>query len=166
MSSRCHRHVIVDAARTLTFRSPSNCRGVAGALIRSDGMEQPHGSASGAGSTQAGPALADRNGLEQVHGDVVSVTVTADPGRDVLQRWDGLVAATPGTDVAQLSAWADVRRHAGFRPILALAEDADGPVGGALVLHRRLPALGSIGYLPLGPVLPAGGGGCAPPLPS
>lgn len=67
-----------------------------------------------------------------------------------------MVAATPGADVAQLSSWATVRRHAGFRSIFLMAEDTAGLIGGALVLHRRLPVIGSVGYLPYGPVLPDG----------
>jgi hypothetical protein len=68
------------------------------------------------------------------HADGVLVTVSANPGADALRRWDRMVAATPGADVAQLSSWATVRRHARFLPVFVLAEDATGLIGGALVL--------------------------------
>jgi hypothetical protein len=86
-------------------------------------------------------------------GDEVVVTVSARPKIDALRRWDLLVATTPRADVAQLSAWAQVRRRAGFTPIYVFAEKAGFLVGGALVLHRRVPGIGGIGYLPYGPVL-------------
>lgn len=81
------------------------------------------------------------------------VTTSAHPEIDALQRWDLLVATTPHADVAQLSAWARVRRQAGCVPLFVFAETAGELVGGALVLHRRLPGLGDIGILPYGPVL-------------
>jgi hypothetical protein len=111
------------------------------------------------GPAQGGPGLVDRNGPEpslQYCTNGVRVTVSADPGVDALHRWDLMVAATQGADVAQLSPWAAVRRHAGFQPIFVMAEDAAGLIGGALVLYRRLPAFGGVGYLPYGPVLPDG----------
>jgi lipid II:glycine glycyltransferase (peptidoglycan interpeptide bridge formation enzyme) len=85
------------------------------------------------------------------------VIVEAEPDAATLRAWDRLVADTPGSDVAQLSAWAQIRRRAGFSPLYVLARVAGEPVGGALVLHRRpVPGLGSVAYLPFGPVLPAG----------
>lgn len=85
--------------------------------------------------------------------DDLFVTTSAHPDFDALQRWDLLVATTPRADVAQLSAWARVRRQAGSLPLFVFAETAGALVGGALVLHRRLPGLGDIGILPYGPVL-------------
>jgi lipid II:glycine glycyltransferase (peptidoglycan interpeptide bridge formation enzyme) len=85
--------------------------------------------------------------------DQVLVTTSAHPNVDALRRWDLLVATTPKADAAQLSAWAQVRRQVGCVPLFVFAETAGALVGGALVLHRRLPGLGDIGYLPFGPVL-------------
>ncbi|MGH3586590.1 MAG: lipid II:glycine glycyltransferase FemX [Pseudonocardia sp.] len=86
-------------------------------------------------------------------GAEVLVTASSDPGVAALREWDRLVATTAGTDVAQTSAWAGVRRQAGFTPIFVFAHSAGRLVGGALVLHRRLPGVGDIGYVPYGPVV-------------
>lgn len=88
--------------------------------------------------------------------DPVSATVFAQPDPDTIRGWDRLVADTPYSDVAQLSAWSNVRRQAGFLPLYVLARRAGRLVGGALVLQRRLPVLGVVGYLPYGPVIAAG----------
>ena len=83
------------------------------------------------------------------------VEVDGRPDADTLRGWDRLVSATPGSDVAQLSAWAVVRRDAGFSPCYVLARSGDTLLGGALVLYRKVPGFGLLGYLPFGPVLPA-----------
>jgi hypothetical protein len=54
----------------------------------------------------------------------------------------------PGSDVNQLSAWADVRRAAGFEPLYVLVRRGAELVGGALVMGRRLPLVGEVGYVP------------------
>jgi lipid II:glycine glycyltransferase (peptidoglycan interpeptide bridge formation enzyme) len=59
----------------------------------------------------------------------------------------------PGSDVAQLSVWADVRRPAGFEPLYVLVRRGAELVGGALVMSRRLPLIGEVGYVPYGPVI-------------
>jgi lipid II:glycine glycyltransferase (peptidoglycan interpeptide bridge formation enzyme) len=64
-----------------------------------------------------------------------------------------LVSHTPGSDVAQLSAWSAVRWQAGFLPCYLLARRTGQLVGGALLLQRRLPVLGVVGYVPHGPVI-------------
>ena len=78
------------------------------------------------------------------------------PDTDTLRSWDRLVSTTPGSDVAQLSAWASVRREAGFSPVYVLVRSGRTVIGGALVLCRKVPGIGLLGYLPFGPVLPAG----------
>jgi lipid II:glycine glycyltransferase (peptidoglycan interpeptide bridge formation enzyme) len=83
------------------------------------------------------------------------VEVDGRPDADTLRGWDRLVSATPGSDVGQLSAWAVVRREAGFSPCYVLARSGDTLLGGALVLYRKVPGVGLLGYLPFGPVLPA-----------
>lgn len=85
--------------------------------------------------------------------DDVSVTVSTSPDPSMLSAWDQLVSHTPGSDVAQLSAWAQVRGQCGFLPCYLLARRAGRLAGGALVLQRRLPVLGVLGYLPGGPVI-------------
>ena len=88
----------------------------------------------------------------------VSVTSTNRPDTGTIRAWDHLVSHTPGSDVAQLSAWSVVRRQAGFVPRYVLARRAGRLVGGALVLQRRLPVLGAVGYVPNGPVIAPGAG--------
>ncbi|HKR51651.1 MAG TPA: peptidoglycan bridge formation glycyltransferase FemA/FemB family protein [Pseudonocardiaceae bacterium] len=88
----------------------------------------------------------------------ISVTLCARPDPDTIRAWDHLVSHTPGSDVAQLSAWSAVRRQADFVPRYVLARRAGQLVGGALVLQRRLPVLGVVGYVPHGPVIASGAG--------
>ncbi|MCW2579364.1 MAG: peptidoglycan bridge formation glycyltransferase FemA/FemB family protein, partial [Blastococcus sp.] len=83
----------------------------------------------------------------------MSVAVTETPGAAQLAAWDALVSAHPGADVTQLSGWARVRRLAGYSPLYVLAYDGDRIVGGAQLLVRRVPLLGSIGYAPYGPLV-------------
>lgn len=89
-------------------------------------------------------------------GDPVSASVFTQPDPDTIRSWDRLVNDTSYSDVAQLSAWSTVRRQVGFLPLYVLARRAGRLVGGALVLQRRLPMLGVVGYLPYGPVIAAG----------
>jgi lipid II:glycine glycyltransferase (peptidoglycan interpeptide bridge formation enzyme) len=69
--------------------------------------------------------------------------------------WDAFVNGTPGSDVSQLSSWARVRQMAGFEPVYLMARDEGELIGGAQVLVRRLPVVGSLAYVPYGPILPA-----------
>ena len=86
-------------------------------------------------------------------GEPLSVTLTRQPDSLVLARWDELVRNVPESDVNQLSAWADVRRAAGFKPLYLFVRRGTELVGGALVIGRRLPLVGEVGYLPYGPVV-------------
>lgn len=83
----------------------------------------------------------------------VSVTALTRPDPALIHIWDQLVSHTPGSDVAQLSAWSAVRWQAGFLPRYVLAHRTGQLVGGALVLERRLPVFGVVGYVPHGPVI-------------
>jgi lipid II:glycine glycyltransferase (peptidoglycan interpeptide bridge formation enzyme) len=83
----------------------------------------------------------------------VTVEVTDRPDAVTLAEWDRLVSGRPGSDVAQLSAWARTREQAGFTPRYVLARAGDELVGGALVLSRRVPGLRDLVYVPFGPVL-------------
>jgi len=82
-----------------------------------------------------------------------AVRIYTAPGRITLDEWDALVERTPGTDVTQLSAWARVRSSAGFSPLYVHAHRDGKLVGGAQLLHRRLPAVGRVGYVSYGPVV-------------
>ncbi len=83
----------------------------------------------------------------------ISVVVSENPGAEVVTEWDRLVTATPASDVTQLSAWARVRRAAGFEPLYVLVRHGDQLVAGAQVLQRRVPFLGRLGYTAYGPVI-------------
>jgi lipid II:glycine glycyltransferase (peptidoglycan interpeptide bridge formation enzyme) len=83
----------------------------------------------------------------------LTVTTSADPGPDRLALWDALVASAPAGDVAQLSGWAVLRGEAGFAPLYVLAVRGSDVVGGALVLCRRLPVGGRVGYVSYGPLV-------------
>jgi lipid II:glycine glycyltransferase (peptidoglycan interpeptide bridge formation enzyme) len=86
-------------------------------------------------------------------GPAVVVMVSAEPDPAALREWDRLVDAIPGSDVAQLSAWARIRGDAGFRPLFLFAHSDGQLVGGALVLEYRLPVGGRLGYVSGGPLV-------------
>lgn len=88
------------------------------------------------------------------HGDVTtSIMACADPDPNVLRTWDQLVDSTAGSDVTQLTAWARLRGRVGYAPLYLLALQTGELVGGAQIMYRRVPVLGSVGYLPYGPVI-------------
>ncbi len=92
------------------------------------------------------------SGIE--HGQpALTVTLNATPETGELAAWDELVRTVPGSDVSQLSAWADVRRVAGFEPLYLFVRRGEDLIGGALVLQRKLPVLGMVGYVPYGPLI-------------
>lgn len=73
-------------------------------------------------------------------------------------RWDAFVRAHPHGSPLQMSAWATLKAPAGWTSVrIALAASAapDSPlIAGAQLLFRRLPGgVGTIAYLPLGPLL-------------
>src|SRR4051794_9430259 len=91
----------------------------------------------------------------QVHGPL-TVTIAAEPDPQRIARWDELVLSHPMSDVTQLSGWARLRGRAGYRGLHVFVEDGGELVGGALVLVRRVPLLGTVGYVPYGPLVGAG----------
>lgn len=80
------------------------------------------------------------------------VEVSETPGAEELATWDHLVDATPGSDAAQLSSWARFRSSYGNRPLYVFVYDRDTLIGGAQILQRRVPVVGTIGYVQHGPV--------------
>jgi hypothetical protein len=66
------------------------------------------------------------------------------------------VDRTPGTDVTQFSTWARLRGMVGFTPLYVLAHRGAELAGGALIMSRRVPMLGAVGYLPYGPLVASG----------
>lgn len=101
------------------------------------------------------PTGAVRVGIES---GGVSVMLVTRPDPDTIGVWDHLVCHSPGSDVAQLSAWSAVRGQVGFVSRYLLARRAGRLVGGALVLGRQLPVLGVVGYVPNGPAIAPGAG--------
>src|SRR5215212_5150207 len=81
----------------------------------------------------------------------VRLTETLAPERQL--EWDALVDAHPGGDVTQLSGWGRLRQLAGYTPLYVLAYDGEHIVGGAQIMVRQVPALGSVGYAPYGPLV-------------
>ncbi len=74
-----------------------------------------------------------------------------DPGEGLV--WDRFVDTVDQSDVAQMHSWSRVRAAAGYSPEYVLIRSAGELVAGAQVLTRHLPVVGSIGYVPYGPVI-------------
>lgn len=107
-----------------------------------------------AGCPQETTGIGDRpSAVAALRPTPVGVAVSTDPGPRALRAWDDLAQRTPGTDVTQLSAWARVRALYGYTPLYLAAYRAGELVGGAQILVRRFPVVGSIGYLPYGPLV-------------
>ncbi|HZD15307.1 MAG TPA: GNAT family N-acetyltransferase [Pseudonocardiaceae bacterium] len=83
----------------------------------------------------------------------VTSVVCANPDAEVLAKWDAMVAGVPQADVTQLSAWARLRGTVGYTPLYLLVWHGSELVAGAQILHRRFPVIGTVGYLPYGPVI-------------
>jgi lipid II:glycine glycyltransferase (peptidoglycan interpeptide bridge formation enzyme) len=67
--------------------------------------------------------------------------------------WDAFVAATPGGDVVQSTAWAEAKRALGFEVEPVVVRRGGDIVGGARIVIRRFGALGGVGYVARGPLL-------------
>lgn len=70
--------------------------------------------------------------------------------------WDDFVARIPGGDHAQASGWGETKRASGLEVVRLVARRSGAIVGGAQILIRQLPMVGSFGYVPRGPVLEPG----------
>ena len=68
-------------------------------------------------------------------------------------RWDGFVSRSPGGHHLQSTYWARVKAALGWQAARVTAVRDGDICGGAQVLLRRVPLLGTIGYVALGPVL-------------
>ena len=68
-------------------------------------------------------------------------------------EWDAFLETTPGGHHLQSSYWGQVKAILGWRTVRVVATREGRIRGGAQVLLRRLPLFGSVGYVPLGPVL-------------
>ena len=81
-------------------------------------------------------------------------------GRELADpEWDKFVEAAPGGTYQQSSMWAQVKSVAGWRPVrIRLSGDDGAVVTGCQVLVRRVARLGSVAYVPYGPLVPDGDG--------
>jgi lipid II:glycine glycyltransferase (peptidoglycan interpeptide bridge formation enzyme) len=77
-------------------------------------------------------------------------------GPDDLGAWDAFVASTPGGEITQTTPWARVRGRLGFEARTLLLRDSDHLIGGVQILLRRVASVGTIGYVPYGPLLAPG----------
>jgi lipid II:glycine glycyltransferase (peptidoglycan interpeptide bridge formation enzyme) len=73
--------------------------------------------------------------------------------------WDAFVASRPGAHILQMPAWGELKSRFDWSADLVAVTRGDRIVAGALVLFRRLPLrLGTLAYIPKGPVVdPADG---------
>jgi peptidoglycan pentaglycine glycine transferase (the first glycine) len=68
-------------------------------------------------------------------------------------EWDAWVARTPGGHHLQTAGWAHVKAGAGWSAIRVLLRSAGEPVAGCQLLVKKLPVVGSVAYVPRGPLL-------------
>jgi len=113
------------------------------------GLSMTPASAQGSGTTGE-RAPAEAGGLPP-GGSRARLCTSPEPTE--LDAWDEFVRRRPGADVTQLSAWARLRALAGYRPVYLWVERDGELQGGALVLTRRIPVLGTVGYVSYGPLL-------------
>ncbi|WP_089338129.1 lipid II:glycine glycyltransferase FemX [Blastococcus mobilis] len=83
----------------------------------------------------------------------MSVVVCTTPNESTLGEWDNLVCSNPLADVAQLSAWTRIRGLVGYGAMYILVVHGKRLVGGAQIMVRRIPGIGTLGYVPYGPVV-------------
>lgn len=78
------------------------------------------------------------------------------PTSPTAREWDAFVTSQPRAHVLQQSAWGDLKRHFGWQvERVALVEGESRIVAGAQVLFRRLPVMGTMAYVPMGPYVTA-----------
>jgi hypothetical protein len=84
------------------------------------------------------------------------VRITSRAGRDELGEWDRFVDGVALSDITQLSGWSEVRADAGFVARHVFVHRSQELVGGVQVLTRRIPVVGSLGYVSAGPIVADG----------
>jgi len=67
--------------------------------------------------------------------------------------WDAFLESTPGGHHVQTSLWAQVKATLGWEPVRLLVTRDEQIVAGAQILLRRLPLVGTIGFISKGPVV-------------
>jgi lipid II:glycine glycyltransferase (peptidoglycan interpeptide bridge formation enzyme) len=71
-------------------------------------------------------------------------------------EWDGFVAAAPGGDLVQTTAWAEFKRALGFETVVAVVRAGAALIGGAQIVVKRFGLLGAVAYVARGPLLAPG----------
>jgi len=69
------------------------------------------------------------------------------------QEWDSFLAETPGGHHVQTSLWAQVKATVDMRAVRVLATVDGELVGGGQILINDLPIVGTLGYVPRGPLV-------------
>jgi peptidoglycan pentaglycine glycine transferase (the first glycine) len=67
--------------------------------------------------------------------------------------WDAFLAETPGGHHVQSSLWARVKAGLGWGSTRVVVTQEEQIVAGAQILVRQLPLIGTVGYVPKGPLL-------------
>ena len=70
------------------------------------------------------------------------------------EQWDAFVAAHPGGAHVQSALWSRLKASEGWKAIRIEVWDDEDLIGGAQLLIRHLPVLGSFAYVPKGPLAP------------
>lgn len=70
--------------------------------------------------------------------------------------WEAFLAETPGAHYAQSSLWARMKALSGWRATRVIVARGAQIVAGAQLLIHPLPLVGALGYVPKGPLAPAG----------
>ena len=78
--------------------------------------------------------------------------MTLDALRSDATAWDAFVESTPTGAYPQLSGWAEVKRHNGWRAERVVVDGSGGPIGIQLLVRDLRPMPWRIGYAPRGPV--------------
>ena len=68
-------------------------------------------------------------------------------------EWDTFVAETPGGHHAQTSLWEQLKASLGWRTTRIIVRQQRAIIGGAQLLIRTVPLVGSVGYVTKGPLL-------------
>jgi len=66
--------------------------------------------------------------------------------------WDAFLAQTPGGHHVQTSLWAQVKALLGWQAVRVVVTQGEQIVAGAQLLMRPLPLVGTVGYVPKGPL--------------
>jgi peptidoglycan pentaglycine glycine transferase (the first glycine) len=78
------------------------------------------------------------------------------PTLPTARDWDAFVLTHPRAHFLQLSAWGELKRYFGWQvERVALIQGENEIVAGAQVLLRKLPVMGQMAYIPMGPYVTA-----------